>query len=190
MKLYVVRHGETDMGKNQVIADVKEPLNSNGVLQAQSLHNELSKLKIDKIYVSPIQRALDTLAYFNIPDIPTIIEPRIEERNMGSYVGVPFKELDWEAFWNYNSNSKYPDCESMSETYDRVSDFLDELIIKNENVLLVTHGGISRVIYWYINGIPEDGHSDNINENCKIYEYDLKEKPLFVSAKRVGTHFV
>ena len=43
----------------------------------------------------------------------------------------------------------------------------------NKNVLLVTHGGISRAIYWYFNGIPENGNSSDINENCKIYEYNL-----------------
>lgn len=190
MKLYVVRHGETDMGKNQIIANDKEPLNPNGIMQAQNLHNELSQLKIDRIYVSPIQRALDTLSYFNISDIPVVVEQRIKERDMGVYAGVPFKELDWDIFWNFNSNDKYPNCESMSDTFHRVSDFLDELITKNEDVLLVTHGGISRVIYWYVNGIPEDGHSDNINENCKIYTYELSKISLASDSKHLGVYFV
>lgn len=30
MKLYVIRHGETDMGKNRVIAAIEEPLNEKG----------------------------------------------------------------------------------------------------------------------------------------------------------------
>ena len=51
--------------------------------------------------------------------------------------------------------------------------FIDEIKLQNKNVLLVTHGGISRAIYWYFNGIPKNGNSSNINENCKIYEYDL-----------------
>lgn len=66
MNLYVVRHGETDMGKNHIIANETEPLNANGIRQAQNLHNELEKLRIDRIYVSPIQRAKDTLFYFHL----------------------------------------------------------------------------------------------------------------------------
>lgn len=31
MQLYVIRHGETEMEKNNVIATVDEPLNSNGI---------------------------------------------------------------------------------------------------------------------------------------------------------------
>ncbi|WP_279210195.1 histidine phosphatase family protein [Roseburia intestinalis] len=37
MNLYVVRHGETDMGKNHIIANETEPLNANGIRQAQNL---------------------------------------------------------------------------------------------------------------------------------------------------------
>ena len=137
------------------------------------MHNELLQLKLDRVYVSPIQRALDTLSYFDIPNVPVQIEPRIRERDMGIFSGVPFESLDWDMFWNYNSKNKYFCCESMAETYQRVSEFLDELIDKGEDVLLVTHGGVSRAICWYINGIPEDGHSSNVNRNCKIYEYDI-----------------
>lgn len=34
MKLYVIRHGETEQGKNKIIANVKEPLNFTGINQA------------------------------------------------------------------------------------------------------------------------------------------------------------
>lgn len=92
---------------------------------------------------------------------------------MGIYERVPFKELDWDEFWNYNSNLKYPELESMKSVYDRISDFLNEIKEKdiNKNVLLVAHGGISRAIYWYFNGIPDNGNSSSVNENCKIYKY-------------------
>lgn len=193
MNLYVVRHGETNMGKNHIIANETEPLNANGIRQAQNLHNELEKLRIDRIYVSPIQRAKDTLFYFHLSkDIPVEIEPRIKERDMGKYAGVPFYDLDWDNFWGFHSNQKYPNCESMADTFFRVSDFINELIEKDENVLFVTHGGISRAIYWYMNGIPDNGLSSDINENCKIYKYELnKDKyPLAIDSKILGKHFI
>ncbi len=174
MSLYVIRHGETNMGKNKIIATMDEPLNSHGIEQAIIVGKEIRKLKLDRIFCSPIQRAKDTLHYFNLDNnILVYYEYRIVERNMGNYEKSSFDSLDWDSFWNYNSQIKYPDCESMGSTYHRVKSFLDELkqTHKNENILLVTHGGISRVIYWYFNGIPKDGHSSNINENCKIYEY-------------------
>ncbi len=163
------------MGKNGIIATEDETLNEIGIKQAKEIGDSLRKLNIDLIYCSPIERAKQTLELFNLDkEIPIIIEKRIKERNMGIYEKAYFKELDWDAFWNYNSNIKYPDLESMKEVYDRVKDFIDEIQKQSKNILLVTHGGISRAIYWYFNGIPKDGNSANVNENCKIYQYEIK----------------
>ena len=174
MELYIIRHGETNMGKKELIATEEEPLNENGIIQAKKIGEDLRKLDIHTIYCSPIERAKHTLELFNLDkNIPVIIDERIKERNMGIYENIPFKNLDWNIFWNYNSDLKYPELETMKSVYERVKKFIDEIKLQNKNVLLVTHGGISRAIYWYFNGIPKNGNSSNINENCKIYEYDL-----------------
>lgn len=175
MKIYVIRHGETNMGKNNIIATENEPLNENGKKQAIKVGKEIRKLNIDRIYCSPIERAKDTLRLFELDkSIPVIIDKRIKERNMGIYEKVPFKQLKWDEFWNYNSDRFYPELETMKNVYERIEKFLNELKLSdNNNILLVTHGGVSRAIYWYFNGIPENGNSSNVNENCKIYDYEL-----------------
>lgn len=176
MKIYVIRHGETDQGKNRIIANLSEPLNENGVRQATNVEKELKKLNLNKIYCLPIERAKHTLELFDLDkNIPVEIEDRLKERDIGAYENIPFDDLDWDVFWNYNSEIKYPELESMKDVYTRIKEFLDELKrkYKNENILLVTHGGISRAIYWYFNGIPDNGNSSNINANCTIYEYEL-----------------
>lgn len=171
MNLYVIRHGETNMGKNKIIATEDEPLNSNGIEQAVNVGKELRKLNIDLVYCSPIERAKHTLKLLNLDkSIPVVIENRIKERDMGIYENVSFDDLDWESFWGYNSDLKYDELESMKSVYKRVSNFLDELKLKqsNKNILLVTHGGIARAIYWYFNGLD---NSQFTCENCKIYKY-------------------
>lgn len=176
MKLYVIRHGETNMGKNEIIATEYEPLNETGIQQAIAVGKDIKKLNINKIFCSPIPRAKHTLKLFGLnKNIPVIIENRIKERNMGIYEKVPFHQLKWDEFWNYNSDRLYPELETMKSVYERISNFLNELKSSNsnDNILLVTHGGISRAIYWYFNGIPDNGNSSNINENCKIYDYEL-----------------
>lgn len=57
MKIYVVRHGETNAGYHRVIADTKELLNERGKRQAIQLGKELNEKQIDMIYCSPLQRA-------------------------------------------------------------------------------------------------------------------------------------
>ncbi len=114
MKLYVIRHGETDMGKNRVIATVEEPLNEKGKEQAINVEKELNSLNIDLIYCSPIGRAKHTLELLNLKKyIPVIIEDRIKERDVGVYEKVSFDDIDWKIFWGYNSETKYTKLESM-----------------------------------------------------------------------------
>lgn len=173
MQLYVIRHGETDMGKNKVIATKDEPLNNNGIQQAISVGKELNKLDIDLVYCSPIERAKHTLKLFDLDDnIPVVIENRLKEREMGIYEKVSFKNLDWEKFWSYNSDLEYTELESMKSVYKRVSHFLDEIKESqiDKNILLVTHGGVSRAVYWYCNGFDS---SLFVCENCKIYKYTI-----------------
>ena len=44
---------------------------------------------------------------------------------------------------------------------------------QEENILIVTHGGVARAIYWYFNGI---NNSLMDCKNCKIYKYKLEHK--------------
>lgn len=79
MKLYVIRHGETEMGKNEIIATEDEPLNEFGIQQAKKIGENLRKLDIDVIYCSPIERAKHTLELFDLDnDIPVIKDERIK----------------------------------------------------------------------------------------------------------------
>lgn len=172
MRLYVVRHGETEMGKNEIIATKDEPLNENGRLQATTLKDKINKLKIDYIYCSPLGRTRETLKLFEIENIPIIIDNRLIERDMGIYEKAKFNDLDWNTFWGYNSDRKYKELESMKEVYNRVSLFINELKEKysNEHLLLVTHGGVIRAINWCVNGFDNDLFKC---ENCKIYEFNI-----------------
>lgn len=54
MKLYVIRHVETEMGKNEIIATEEEPLNEYGIYQAKTVGDNIRKLDIDTIYCSLI----------------------------------------------------------------------------------------------------------------------------------------
>lgn len=172
MRLYVIRHGQTDMGKNKIIANEQEPLNSNGIQQAIRIGKELNKLKIDLIYCSPVGRTIDTLELCNLDkNIPVIIDERIRERNMGIYEKVKFEDVDWEKFWNYHSDLNYSGLESMKSVYKRVSSLLEELKEKavDKDILFVTHGGVSKAINWYFNGLDKT----LLVENCKIYKYTI-----------------
>lgn len=53
---------------------------------------------------------------------------------------------------------------------------LDELKPKygEKNILIVTHGGISKAISCYFYGIPEDGNLEGYkHNNCEIKEFTM-----------------
>ncbi len=61
IRLYFVRHGETEwnkIGKFQGSADVS--LNNIGKIQADLTAEYIKKFKFDKIYSSPLKRAFET----------------------------------------------------------------------------------------------------------------------------------
>ncbi len=71
----------------------------------------------------------------------------------------------------YNNELKLLEIEDAAPYLD-----LDELKekYKDETILLVTHGGTLRAIYWYFHGIPEEGNVGyDMHSNCEIKEYEL-----------------
>lgn len=58
----------------------------------------------------------------------------------------------------------------------RISGFIYDIKHKyaDKTVLIVTHSAVSRVIYYYLNGIPEDDDLSKIDiPNLHIKEYDI-----------------
>ena len=179
MKIFAIRHGQTESGKNGVIAYPWETLNETGRTQAISLREEIAKLNIDYVYCSPFQRAIETckLACPYIDNVQT--DDLLAERDVGIYAGVPFSDLDWDIFWNLNeNNSVYKECESMLQVTARVNEFLSKLKsqYKHEdvNILLVTHGGILCALDWLGNGYTINGNiRDGAHDNCRVYTFPL-----------------
>lgn len=175
MKIYVIRHGETNSNTKNIVGGILEDINENGIKQARQAGNKIKNLDINLIVCSPADRTRHTCEIVNVNQVPVVYDERLIERDVGVFENKDFSKIDKEAFWNYYS-TKYTGLESMKEVYKRVSNCLDE--IKNEykgkNILLVTHGGVLRAVYWYFHGIPEDGNVGyEAHGNCEIKEYEI-----------------
>ena len=84
--IYVVRHGQTDWnleGRFQGRIDI--PLNEKGKSQAKKTKEKLEGIKFDKVFSSPLKRALETAKI--ITDEPIDIDDRIIERCNGQLEG-------------------------------------------------------------------------------------------------------
>ena len=165
MKLLLVRHAETDWNLNrryQSYSDV--PVNQNGVQQALSLAKRLSKERIDAIYSSDLWRAMETancIAREYKPVLAVQSDPRWRELSFGKWEGLNHEEI--QAGWQTEVNAWYadpvnscpPEGETMRQLSERVCSAWNDLQSKHkdENVLLVSHGGAIQVLLCMLLGV-------------------------------------
>lgn len=175
MKIYIVRHGQTDSNVIGIYNYVSEDINETGIKQAEALREIIKDIDYDIVISSPLLRAQHTAQIINIKNKEIITDDRLVERKHGSLEGKSITVTDREDYWDYYTNTKYGTEERIPDLCKRVKEFLDEL--KREaykSVLLVAHSGVSKAFYVYFNGIPEDGKLLNLGlKNSEIKEYEL-----------------
>ncbi len=176
MKLYVTRHGQTTWNVEWKVSGVTDvELTSLGIAQAEAVAKILKNEKINMILVSPLKRAIHTAEIINSEcNAPMIIEPRLIEQNYGIYEGTHRKNED---FLNNKRQFafKYPGGESMLQLAYRVYGLLEEIKekYKDKNVLLVTHGGVCRVIKTYFEDMTNQEYFEYSQENCELTIYNF-----------------
>ncbi len=166
--IYFVRHGSTDWNdyvnefgkidpKCQGLKDL--PLNNHGLEQAYMVREKLKNIKFDRIICSPLLRARQTCEII-CPNAKNVeLDPRIIERDFGEFEGLTRKEFDFTDFWNINSKKQYKKAESIKQVEKRVFNLIDELAKNPEqNVLIVSHGGVGLVFMSYFFGIPKNSN--------------------------------
>ena len=85
MKLYVIRHGNTDSNRLDIYNGklLNEDINNIGIKQAQEASKKIKNLNLDLIICSPLLRTRHTCDIINSNKIKVIYDDRIEERNCG-----------------------------------------------------------------------------------------------------------
>lgn len=177
MKLYIVRHGETE--KNQyglVQGQTEADLSEKGIEKAKELKELVSSLNIDVVISSPLKRAKDTAKIITDNKYPINIDDRIIERDWGLCEGACIDDVDTVKCWNFYLNISDNQIECVQDFMKRVSEFIEDMRFKYEgkNVLVATHSAVVRAMHYAINGIPEDGDLSKIDiPNLRIIEYEI-----------------
>ena len=174
MKIYLVRHGETNHNLYKLYNREDEDLNEAGIKQAEELREKIKNLEYDFIISSPLSRAKHTANIINIENKNIVVDNRLKERNPGSLSGQSLAVTDREEYWNYYTTIQYGTSENIKEFFNRVYNFLDELETKDyKNVLIVAHSGVSKAFSGYFDGIKDGKFLNRGLKNCQIKEYEL-----------------
>lgn len=175
MKLFLVRHGQTDWNlKNLLQGRTDIPLNENGKNQALEVKEKLKNIKFDICISSPLIRTIETSKIITNLDI--IIDKRIIEREMGCLEGKNYNLYHKNNYYDFKLNSNEYGVESVKELFKRAEEFLNDIKEKynDKTVLVVSHGAIIRVLHYTITGYDENTNFiEKKIPNCSILEYEI-----------------
>ena len=169
--IYIVRHGETNWNVSRRLqGHTSVALNENGREEAEVLAERIEKLDFNRIISSDLIRARETAEIINKRVHKDIVfDARLRSIDYGALEGRLISEIAQEEWGIYNSTPEVFGAESVESVYTRVKNLLDELVANDESVLIVTHGGVLRVMSYYI-----DYKQKFDNEvYCKFYK-DVK----------------
>lgn len=177
MKLYFARHGQTNanatMTSGQSIAELDEPLNENGIAQAEELAEQLKDVKFDSIISSTLKRANETAEIVNkYHDLEIKSDNVWCERQAETYIDAN----TWHDLFDFDKNIQLKNGESLDEFFSRIYTAIEKLKNDhaNETVLVVSHGGVHHALYAYAHKLS---HAGNMRispmKNCEYRVYDL-----------------
>ena len=178
MKIYSTRHGQTSYNKQEIIMGTTDiDLDSTGEQQAKALAERIAELgTIDIIIASPMKRAQKTArAVAERCGLDIVTEERFREWDYGAYEG---KSRFTEGFADNKVNFAVrmgKSGESLLQLTHRVYSALDDIIAEysGRTVLLVTHGGVCRVIETSFNDMTNEQFSNWFMDNCGLLEYNI-----------------
>ena len=183
MKLFLIRHGQTDWnlkGKIQGSCDIE--LNDTGIKQAEELSNKIleESYKFSKIYSSPQKRALKTAEILSrVTNVDYISIEGLEEINLGEWEGLSWAEVkekypieyeEWLINRRYTKPSK---GESYQDMLERVFAAIHKIVNENcDDVVIVTHSAVIMCIQCYLTNTPFDEMTKFKTDNTSITEIE------------------
>lgn len=184
MKIYIIRHGESQGNVNGTYhGDEDYELSDKGIDQVKNLKKILDEKihsqDIKRVLTSPLKRATQTAEILGFDE--PIIKEELKERNFGIFEGLDYAYImkehpqEWKS-WEEDWQGYVPENgESHLMVADRVFEFMDELLKQEEDSVLVTHAGIIRMIYCYVMDKNPDLFWKFACNNCQMgvirYEY-------------------
>lgn len=178
MKLFIVRHGETEQNATGILTgQIDARLTEKGETQAKEIALVLKDYVFSHIYSSDLIRCVNTaqsIKEFH-PDVPLTITNELRERHLGIFQGQPNTSIDWDSLPGDYDNRKPENGESVAELKTRALNFVEKLYKqhKDENILLVSHTGwMKQIISHFTNTSSKDVAKV---ENTQVIEVEVGE---------------
>jgi probable phosphoglycerate mutase len=146
-----MRHGQAENNVNKILVGrhIESHLTDYGRQQVEDTARYLQNVPIEKVYVSPVTRTVETAKIVSkILGISYEIDERLYEIDLGKLVGMNYEDIIQKygnlflKFYAESDNalSNYG-VESFTAVKRRIKDLMDEITEKehDKNVLMITH---------------------------------------------------
>ena len=189
MKIYLVRHGETDWNQAGLLQGQTDiDLNAQGFAQAAEAAERLQDVPFEIAFCSPLIRARHT-AETIVGDrkITLTTDERLRELNFGPWEGVDIRTIKEETSQPFTNPGGYipPEgAESFEQLYARSGEFVEQVLLPlegiYETVLVVAHGGVNRSILNPVLNIPVSDFWRVHMGNCATAVLECREGKMTV----------
>lgn len=187
-KIYIIRHGETDLNKNKVVQGrgVDADLNDTGRQQAEAFYQHYKNVPFDKIYTSKLKRTHQTVDKFIKDGILWEQLAGLDEVAWGNYEGqkhtpeldVSFKKLI-KSWADGDYDCKAEGGESPNEVHLRQVEAMNHILAQTDEktVLICMHGRALRLLLCNLTNKTFDLMDDFPHMNTALYvlNYDGKD---------------
>lgn len=165
-RIYLIRHGQVagyEEKRYNGHADVL--LTAEGEAQFGLLQLRLKKKSISAVYSSDLVRCRSGAQLLAAShDLEVQVDAQLRELNIGDWEGKTWSELqaqypqEWQARLDDIVNYQVPQGESLSDLAARVRPVIARIVAAHcgEEVVVVAHGGVNRVILLEAIGAPLD----------------------------------
>jgi broad specificity phosphatase PhoE len=191
--LILARHGETDWNRdNRFQGHADPPLNALGRRQSAELAEVLAGESLARVYTSPLRRASET-AEIVARRLALEVEPLdpLREIDVGAWSGLTRNEVaarfpEAYARWLERAPHGFEDGETYEQLAARVLPAIRRLAERHpsETLLVVTHGGPSRVVQAHAAGIDyaEARRRETVLANCAVCRFAVENGDI----RRIG----
>lgn len=175
-RILLIRHGTTPT--TGTVLPGRAPglhLAEQGRAQARRVAERLRDVRLDAIYSSPLERAVETAApTAQAQGIDPVVEPGLLECEFGEWTGRTLADLEtlpeWRTVQREPSRFRFPGGESFVELRDRMRDTLERVRTRHEGgvVACVSHADPIRVCLSHLLGMPLDAMQRVSIATCSV----------------------
>ncbi len=154
MRLLLIRHGESNWNKRNIVQGIKNPhLSKQGRKQSERIAYHLRNHSFEKFYTSPLLRAFQTTKIISAyhPKVPICSVNDLVEIRLGEWEGKSLKTVSrqynqlFSTWYEVPTEVRIPGGEDVLTFKERVVKTFDNVILNNNHkgdVCVVAHGGV------------------------------------------------